>query len=242
MSEDKNQYDASRRVAYLAAKRLRPVDISVTAHGEKENVLNYLRMHPEHAVLIATELDKLIASYNRIQIGPTNKDLLKCTVKLKEFIPQLPLLKDIMSDANDTASALNWRIAYLTAIRTSLARIQLGNKLGEGMDEDQLMDLDKDPDVYVHQLFDTHPKAMLLAVAYHLYEDAVNSSPQLMGKVPSKDDVTNALIEMLVLEHSDSPLFSITGNAASDDEDGGLDWIDFECFTDEFRDLFRQRR
>lgn len=236
MAEDASGYQDSDRVAGMAARRLEDVDISVTTDGDRGPALEYLREHPEHATLIASELDKLIASYNDLTVTPENADLLRCSAQLKEVLPHLPLIGEIMSGADSTASGLDWRLAYLDAIRTSADRIARGSEQGAGMDEGALLELDKDPEVYVHHLFDTHPKAMLLAVAYHLYEDTINRSPELAGRVPGKDTVTNALIELLIDQHPDSPLYALTGNPASDQEDGGLDWItEFDGFSDELR-------
>jgi hypothetical protein len=232
MSED--DYSGSTRVAEQAAARLQGVDITVTTEGERGSALDYLRTHPEHATLIASELDKLIDSYNTLQITPENEGLLQCSAELKKVLPHLPLIGEIMSGVDNSAHSMDWRRAYLAAIRTSAERIERGSEQGRGMDEEALMNLDKDPDVYVHHLFDTHPKAMLLAVAYHLYEDTVDRSPTYAGRVPGKDTVTNALIELLIAEHADSPLYDLTGNPASDQEDGGLDWIaEFEGFSPE---------
>ncbi len=234
MDESGSEYQDSSRVAELAARRLDRVDISATNDGVKAPALEYLQQHPEHATLIASELDKLINSYNGLEMGPDNTDRLQCTTKLKEVLPHLPLIGDIMSGKDKSASSMEWRIAFLNAIRTSVDRIARGSRLGADKNEEELMKLDEDPEVYVHHLFDTHPKAMLLAVAYHLYEDTVDRSPELAGKVPGKDTITNALIEVMIEKHMDSPLYQLTGNSASGQEDGGLDWIQgFEGFSDE---------
>lgn len=241
MPEEDNGYVQSADLGRQAAKRLQKVEIMATLNGDKGKTLDYLNDHPEHATRIASEIDKLIDSYNSLQVTADNRDILLSSTTLKKTLPHLPLIKDILAGTDPSASNRDWRIAYLKAIRTSADRMGRGTEQGAGMDEDALIALDEDPDVYVHHLFDTHPKAMLLAMAYHLYEDTVDRSPEYAGRVPGKDTVTNALIEMLVTAHPDSPLFELTGNPASDEDNGGLDWIlDFDGFSDQLRAQARQ--
>lgn len=189
-----------------------------------ESTIEYLDNNREFLGMLIKELDTLISSYNSTTITDHNRELLQNTAALKADIPTLPQIAEIMGDVDPKDIRSEWIRLFVRATILMRRKFKEGARAVHEKPGESLEDIDADSRVYTFHYAEMHPRAQALAVAYHLLDELA----KLQTNHPEvrKDAVGDALIEMLIAYHQESPLLALTREDPGTTEKSGLGWID----------------
>lgn len=192
---------------------------------DQTTVRNFLDKDPKFLEReIFPTFDNLITDYNNPTISDENKSLLWAASHLKQKIARLPTIADMLSESKIKS---RWVRNFLKAIDHMNTAMRLGERLREANPNKDLFALDSTGNELFFNYSPTQPSAITLGAVYHAYEETVLQDQELKQSHPwKKDEIVDALIEILILNHRQSKVFELTKNAWSENNSGGLNWVD----------------
>ena len=192
---------------------------------------DYLLKAPTEVIETAKELHRLIEEYNGIQADPDDTKW-KAVTRLKSKLPQLPTIRQISDDVSSERQQSVWLENFLAAASTMDTAMSEAEKIREQHPSEDLMTLDLGAKALFFGLSSAHPKAKTRAFGWHAYEETVLQDKKLCeGKEFRKDEIIDALMEVLIDRHSEPgdplyPLYRIMRDPESSEETtAALGWV-----------------
>lgn len=191
----------------------------------------YLLKTPTEVIQTAQELNGLIEEYNGIEADPTNTKW-KALTRLKSKLPHLPTVGQMTGDVSAERQQSVWLENFLAAASTMDTAMSEAEKISEQHPSEDMLSLDLGAKALFFGLSSAHPKAKTRAFGWHAYEETVLQNKELCeGKEFRKDEIIDALIEVLIDRHSEpsdplNPLYRVIRDPESSEEaTAALGWV-----------------